>query len=52
MVRSDAEQIAHAGLTEPDRFDALAKRLAAMVRDGQLLAEPARRLTPCASGST
>ncbi|AOH37255.1 ribonuclease R [Luteimonas sp. JM171] len=25
------------GLTEPDRFDALEKRLAAMVRDGQLL---------------
>lgn len=33
-----AERLAQElGLTEPDRFDALAKRLAAMVRDGQLL---------------
>jgi ribonuclease R len=32
-----AERIGQAlGLTEPDRFDALAKRLGAMVRDGQL----------------
>ena len=29
-----AEKLA---LTEPDRFDALSKRLGAMVRDGQLL---------------
>jgi ribonuclease R len=33
-----AERIAQElALTEPDRFDALAKRLSAMVRDGQLL---------------
>jgi ribonuclease R len=35
----DAEQIAQRlQLAAPDRFDALAKRLAAMLRDGQLLA--------------
>ena len=33
-----AEELAHAlGLTEPDRFEALSKRLGAMVRDGQLV---------------
>ncbi|BCT93272.1 ribonuclease R [Lysobacter helvus] len=34
----DAQELAvKLALTEPDRFDALAKRLGAMVRDGQLL---------------
>ncbi|HEY9400250.1 MAG TPA: ribonuclease R [Luteimonas sp.] len=34
----DAEALAEKlGLTEPDRFDALGKRLGAMLRDGQLL---------------
>jgi ribonuclease R len=34
----DADALARKlGLTEPDRFDALSKRLAAMVREGQLL---------------
>lgn len=34
----NAEDIAaHLGLLEPDRFDALGKRLGAMVRDGQLV---------------
>ncbi len=34
----NAEEIAvHLGLLEPDRFDALGKRLGAMVRDGQLV---------------
>jgi ribonuclease R len=34
----EAERIAHAlGLRAPDRFDALSRRLTAMVRDGQLL---------------
>src|SRR5690606_1537170 len=42
LVDADGPQSADAlaerlQLTEPDRFDALAKRLAAMVRDGQLL---------------
>jgi ribonuclease R len=46
-----AEQVADAlGLTEPDRFEALSRRLGAMVRDGQLLVNrrgqyaPAERL--------
>ncbi|MDN5781778.1 MAG: ribonuclease R, partial [Luteimonas sp.] len=42
LVDADGPQSAdslaqHLQLTEPDRFDALGKRLAAMVRDGQLL---------------
>ncbi|WP_024890451.1 ribonuclease R [Luteimonas huabeiensis] len=42
LAESDGPQTAeaiadHFGLTAPDRFDALGKRLGAMVRDGQLL---------------
>nr|WP_257644317.1 ribonuclease R [Luteimonas salinisoli] len=42
LAEAEGPQSAHElseqlGLTEPDRFDALAKRLGAMVRDGQLL---------------
>jgi len=42
LVQADGPMLAEdlaqrLGLTEPDRFDALGKRLGAMVRDGQLL---------------